>query len=467
MPERASTAGGSPLPCRSRTGDKPSAFRDNGEPPAPFAPHRTGGRRDGGNPTPAERIRSGFGDALRDGATPSGGTVLQFRLMALAALQALAITGLSTLIPAYLARAGADDFLIGLSFTAWAVTRGGFGLIAGRAYERFGPRRLLTLALLLFSLATGGYATAHAPNLLVALRLVQGVAAGLYWTSLLATAAAGVGPAARLGALMRINIVAAAAGLASNVIAGAIAAAWSPTAFFWLETALLLGVGVPLALSLRRDRSPAPAQLPAALLETAAATDPGAAPGRAGIAPRTAVPIGPLQRRQVALAALGSLALVIPAVGAPVLLAHTVGGYRLVGAVGAAMILANIAAQGLAPWLSARLGSRRLLCTLGATAALLLCSLALDRGTAATAAMCVLLSGVLSLWALTWLAWAQSGIAAQAIGRLTGLFRGVGDLSSVIAYTAFGLIAAHLGPALWLLALTVAASGVGALTLRG
>jgi UDP-N-acetylglucosamine--N-acetylmuramyl-(pentapeptide) pyrophosphoryl-undecaprenol N-acetylglucosamine transferase len=96
---------------------------------------------------------------LRDGATPSGGTVLQFRLMALAALQALAITGLSTLIPAYLARAGADDFLIGLSFTAWAVTRGGFGLIAGRAYERFGPRRLLTLALLLFSLATGGYAS--------------------------------------------------------------------------------------------------------------------------------------------------------------------------------------------------------------------------------------------------------------------------------------------------------------------
>lgn len=389
------------------------------------------------------------------GAAADGRRALQFRLALIAGVQALAITGLSSLVPAYLTKAGAGDFLVGLSFTAWAITRGGFGLVAGRAYGRFGERRLLTAALLLFALATLGYALSRSPEALVALRLVQGVAAGLYWTALLAATAAAAPPAQRLSALMRVNVAAAAAGLLSNALAGALASAWSPRAFFWLECVLLLGAAVPLAATLPVDRD---------------AGGVGVAQ-REAAASREGVPPGPRAARRaswrIALAAVGNLAIVVPAVGAPVLLLRAGGGYGLVGGVGSTIVLANIAAQSLAPRLAARLGTARLLAVAAGVAALALGALAALHGALAVAALCVLISAAVSLAALTWLSWAQAGVPASGIGRVTGLFRGVCDLSTVLAYTGFGLIAAHLIPGLLLLAALVLAAGVGALCLGG
>ena len=377
-------------------------------------------------------------------------------MIALASVQALAIAGLAGLIPAYLAHSGASDYLVGWAFTSWAVTRAAFGLAGGRAFVRFGARTLLLCAYALFALATGGYALSHSPETLIALRLLQGAAAGLYWTALLAAAAAGVAPRLRLAALARVNVAAATAGLISNALAGTIAATFGPATFFWGECALLILVGLPLALALPNTATPGkarPALADHLKGEAAAARDPAA--GR--LPSTTAVRAG--------LAAVANLPIVVTAVGAPVLLLRAGAGYPMVGAVTAAMILANIAAQFAAGRLGDRIAPGRLLAGAAAATAIFLSLLPLAHRPLAIAAICVLLAGALSLTALGWLSWTQRDAPSEAIGPVTGLLRGLCDLSGVVAFTAFGFIAAHLATSLWVIALVVMATGVAALRL--
>lgn len=386
-------------------------------------------------------------------------------LVAIVCVQSLAISGLSSLVPAYLHHAGAGDFLVGLSFTAWAVTRGASGLVAGRIYGRFGARRLLVAALALFAVTTLGYALDHAPVMLVALRLGQGVAAGLFWTPLLAATAQVGPPEGRLRALTLVNVTYAATGLASNLLAGNIAAGLSPAAFFWMECALLALVGVPLALRLRvAEGAGAGGRGEAAAADGAVGH--GRAAGAATSAPASPA-LGPRQWVQAALAAVAGLPVVVTAVGAPVLLMRAGAGYRVVGLVVAAMVLANIVAQAPAHRLAARWGEGRVLAVLGGVAGALLVALPFAHGVGAVTALVIPLSGALALTALTWLSWAQSGVPRGAIGALTGLMRGVGDLTMVLAFTAFGFIAGHLGPSLWGLAGLAVATGVGALWVAG
>lgn len=370
-------------------------------------------------------------------------------LLGIAGLQAVAIAGLSALVPAYLERAGASAFVVGLAFTAWAITRGAFGLVAGRLYARLGSRRLLTFALALFTATTLGYALDHRPLVLVALRLGQGVAAGLFWTSLLAAAAESSPPERRMAALSAVNVMYAAGALTSNVLAGAVAAAAGPAAFFWLEAALLGGIGVPLGLAVRPAATRTP---PPAVAEAAAASE-------------RPPQLGRHQRLQAVLAAIASLPVVLTAVAAPAFLARAGVGYRAVGTVVAAMVVANIAAQLPASFLAARLGERRLLGLLGGLAALLCTALPFARTPVPLAALMIPLSGILALTMLTWLSWAQSGVPPAAIGSLTGLMRGISDLAAVLAYSAFGVISHHPAPAMAVLAACAAGAGAAALLL--
>jgi predicted MFS family arabinose efflux permease len=388
-------------------------------------------------------------------AGPWGANTAQVtRLIAIVGVQALAISGLGSLVPAYLHRAGAGDFLIGLAFTAWAITRGAVGLVSGRIYGRFGARRLLSLSLALFAATTLGYALDHAPEVLVALRLVQGVAAGAFWTALLATTANAAGPERRLQALTYVNIAFAGAGLLSNLLAGWLASAISPGSFFWVECGILGLVALPLALGLPPSEGPR-GSARAGRAEAAAAAEPAPPP------------LGGRQRLQAVMSALAGLPVVITAVGTPVLLMRGGAGYRLVGVVAAAMVLANIVAQAPASRLARRWGEGRVLGALGIATGALLLLLPFAHRAWSVAALVIPLSGTLSLMALTWLSWAQAGVARSQVGPLTGLLRGVGDLSTVVAYTAFGIIAAHLAPSLWTLAVLEVATGLGALWLAG
>ncbi len=376
--------------------------------------------------------------------------------IALAAVQALAIAGLAGLIPAYLAHGGASNYLVGWAFTSWAVTRAAFGLAAGRAFTRFGARNLLLCAYALFALATGGYALSHSPDTLVGLRLLQGAAAGLYWTSLLAAAAAEVPPRLRLAALARVNVAAATAGLISNALAGAVAAAFGPQVFFWAECALLVLVGLPLTLALPSKRvrpTASPTKADAIHREAAAARE----RNRGRLPGSTALRAG--------LAAVANLPIVVTAVGAPVLLLRAGAGYPLVGAVTAAMILANIGSQFAAGRFGDRVAPGQLLAGAAAATTLFLCLLPLARGPLTIALVCVLLAGALSLTALGWLSWTQRDAPSEAIGPVTGLLRGLCDLSGVVAFTAFGFIAAHLAASLWTIGAVVLATGIAALRL--
>ncbi len=384
------------------------------------------------------------------GQAPRSGPSASRRLTQVAAVQGLAIAGLSSLVPAYLTRAGAGDWMVGFAFTAWALMRGSLGLVAGRLYARLGPRRLISLSMALFVLTTLGYALDHRPGILVALRLGQGVAAGLYWTSLLAGTAACAPPERRLAALTRVNVTAAAAGLASNLLAGVVAAALGVGAFFWLEAALLGVVALPLALSLPG--------------EPGRTADRGLAEVAAS-GPTRSMPLAGRQFAQAGLAAVANLPLVVTGVAVPVLLVRAGAGYRVVGLVAAAMVVAGVLAQLPAQRLAARWGSGRLLAVLAPLSGAALGMLPLARGIGALAALAIILAGLGALTALGWLGWAQEGVAPGSLGAVTGLLRGSGDLMAVAAYSAFGLVAAHLAPALWGLAAVSAATGLGAAAL--
>ncbi len=368
------------------------------------------------------------------------------RLAALAVVQGLAIGGLATLIPAYLHKAGASDFLVGLSFTFWGLSRGVFGLIAGAAYRRLGHRVVLGAALFIFAVSTLAYALSRTPTTLVAFRLLQGVGAGLYWTSLLATVAKATPPAGRMAALVRTNILVAGMGLVGQPIAGALATAISPTAFCWISTVLLAGLAAPLAISLPGKIGADP---------PAHRASPSASPAR----------LGRLQHAQAIGAALQNLPAVVTMIGMPVILSELGAGYTAIGVEGAAMLLASMLAQQIGHGWAKRYGRGRLLMVGAIVAAAALGGLALRASVGFSDACFIVLAATLGLSNLTWLHWAQQSVSDELLGPLTGVFRGTGDLFAVIGYTLFGVLAHHLLGGLGLLAAISLAVGAGALRL--
>lgn len=369
------------------------------------------------------------------------------RLYAIAVCQGLAIAALSSLIPAYLHHQGASDFLVGLSFTFWALTRGVFGLVSGTAFRRFGPRTVLSTAMAVFAVATAGFALSRSPWTLVDFRLLQGVAAGLYWTALLAAVAHASPPDRRLAALARTNIIALAMGLIGQPIAGEMARALSPTSYYWISTAILSLVALPLAITLPQSRTENPVVEPKSTQSVAH--------------------LAPIQRWQAVLAALGNLPAVVTSIGMPIIFADRGVGYAGIGVEGGLMLFAGMLLQQVGQGWGRRFGRGKLLMLSGAVCAAALVSIAVHLPLLLTGAAFVILFGSLALANLTWLHWSQSSVPDGLLGPLTGFFRGVGDLSSVITFSLFGVLAAHLTIGLAVLAIVVFGVGLSALRLEG
>ena len=106
--------------------------------------------------------------------------------------------------------------------SAYGLTFAGFLMLSGRASDLYGRKRLFTIGLVLFSLAslTGGLTTSEL--VLIAARATQGVGAALASATGLALMIRIFGPLGRLNQALGVFTAVSSAGFASGVILGGV-----------------------------------------------------------------------------------------------------------------------------------------------------------------------------------------------------------------------------------------------------
>src|SRR5918995_3736987 len=173
-----------------------------------------------------------------------------------------------------------DDLGLGTAGVAWVITAytlafGGCLLSAGRLADRVGRRRVFVAGLLLFAAASAWCGAATSGAALLAGRALQGLGAALVAPSALALLT-DVRPegAARTRALAWWTAAAAGGGASGWVLGGVLSGllGWRWVFLVNLPICLLTVALAPRVLPERRDASPARADLPGALLVTAALT---------------------------------------------------------------------------------------------------------------------------------------------------------------------------------------------------
>ena len=170
-----------------------------------------------------------------------------------------------------------DALDLGPAGLAWVVTAytlvfGGCLLSAGRLADRAGRRRVFTAGLLLFAVASLACGLAPGGAILLGGRALQGLGAALVAPSALAllTATHSEGPA-RGRALAWWTAAAAGGGASGWVLGGLLSGLldWRWVFLVNVPVCLAAALAAPRVLPERRDPSPAPPDLPGALLATA------------------------------------------------------------------------------------------------------------------------------------------------------------------------------------------------------
>jgi EmrB/QacA subfamily drug resistance transporter len=155
-------------------------------------------------------------------------------------------------LPSMQSKLHASDSAIEWVVAGYALTSAIFVITAGRLGDRFGRRRLYSLGLALFTLASAGCGAAATPTQLVIARLVQGVAAALLTPNVLSIIGVlYIGPD-RVRALSVYGTVMGLAAVGGQLIGGALIAV-SPAGLGWRTCFLInlpIGAGA-LALAPR------------------------------------------------------------------------------------------------------------------------------------------------------------------------------------------------------------------------
>lgn len=178
----------------------------------------------------------------------------------LIALDTILFTMVVPALPDFAERDGFGDSTAALIFAAFPVAQIASALAASRFVQRAGRRPVMIAAVALLTLATAAFALAHGPFALAGARALQGVAAGLVWTSALA-AIADIYPRNQLGFRMGLAETAGGAtGLIGPVAGGALLAAVGLEAAFFIAAAVPLAAMVPTLMvpETRRPDAPAP-----------------------------------------------------------------------------------------------------------------------------------------------------------------------------------------------------------------
>ena len=345
----------------------------------------------------------------------------------IAFLQNLAMTAAGGIIPIYLKVLGASELLIGISYAWFSLVRGSSSLISGQFADRFGRRHLLGLSLAGFALANLAYALAASPGQIAALRVLQGLAAGLYWVVILCMVAEASAPQERLRNLTWFNIVMALSGVGANWVGGYLAENISPRFVFWQGFAIFICTTLFALWFFRSEPAPKAAKAEASKFSWAALLN-----------------VSNQVKLLSLLASIGMIAETVTSMGMSLYVYGAGGGYQDVGLIAGLIVACGVLCQLLAPTLQQKLGYQGIILLVYGCNAVLLFLLFWGESLAAAYWLFPMVGGLFTLTSLTWLTLAQGAATQGQIGSATGFFRGTLDLASVVYYLAFGALSARL-----------------------
>lgn len=359
-------------------------------------------------------------------------------------MQNLAMTSAGGIFSVYLRTLGGTEFLVGIAFAWFSLVRGLTSLGSGQITDRLGRRSLLAISLAGFGAANLAYAVAQNPVQITVFRVVQGLAAGLYWVVILCMVADASSPEERLGNMTRFNIFVALSGIIANWMGGFLAEAVSAR-FVFLQSCLIFVVVTAFSWRFFREMDHQPSRAVkssfAALLRVTSGV-----------------------KRVSLLAGIGMIAETINLMGMSLYVYGIGGGYRDVGLIAGLIVASGLVCQLLAPTLKQRLGSRGIILLVYLSNAIPLLLLFWQRTLTAAYFYFPIIGGLFTLTNLTWLALAQDAAVEGQMGVATGFYRGILDLTNVIYYLAFGALSAHfsVAPMLPIAAIVLLGLAVGA-----
>jgi len=171
-------------------------------------------------------------------------------------LHGLGVFGSFTILPVYMRDLGGTDFLVSLSMALFYLLRGSLNFLSGPLSDSSGRRKLITLALALFSLSHVCYALSRTPTAILASIALQATAAGLYWPVAFALVSGLSGPGEGPHNISRFLLALGVGGVAGSWLGGIVADAYSPKATFWLGAAILAVACGTFGLLVPEGRNP-------------------------------------------------------------------------------------------------------------------------------------------------------------------------------------------------------------------
>lgn len=361
------------------------------------------------------------------------GTLPFTALLLMGFLQAAAANALGVGVPLEIVRLGGAPFVLGLTFTAWAAGRSLTGYIAGQRFDSVGGRATLCTSFTATAVLALLYALTRTPALFVLIRLGQGMAAGLYWTAILALVGESAQGAERLRRLATFNNLVAIGGILGSLLGGGAIGWFGRSAPMWGAMMLSL-ILAALALRTVPER-----QVPSARGPQTMTRMRGAAVGAS------------------LLAAASQLPSILTNAGLPLLLEQRGLGGMVLGIENALMVAGSLAGQTLytryPSWGSTRAGTL-LLYLIGAVS---LAVVGIGTGPWLLVAIAALGSAV-RLLGVVWMNTVQSVAGTDQVGRATGLTRTSGDVLSALTYPMVGVAEQSLETTVAVLTAVLAAS---------
>lgn len=346
-------------------------------------------------------------------------------VLAVAFLQNLAMTSAGGIIPVYLRTLGGSELLVGVSFAWFSLVRGLTSLGSGQITDRLGRQTLLAISLAGFGAANLAYALAQSPVQIAIFRVVQGLAAGLYWVVILCMVVDASSPQDRLRNMTVFNIYIAISGIAANWMGGFLAEVYSPRLVFCQG---LFAFVLVTAFSLKFFRGE-PAQ-------------PRHKTARS-FSLKGLLQVNSDVKRVSLLAGIGMIAETINLMGMSLYVYAIGGGYRDVGLIAGLIVAAGLFCQLMAPLLQKKLGSRGIILLVYLSNATFFLLLFWQRCLLAAYTLFPIVGGLFTLTNLTWLSLAQGAALESQMGVATGFYRGTLDLTNVVYYLAFGALSAR------------------------
>lgn len=311
-------------------------------------------------------------------------------VLAIAFLQNLAMTSAGGILPVYLRTLGGSELLVGVSFAWFSLVRGLTSLGSGQITDRLSRRSLVAISLAGFGAANLAYALVQSPVQIAVSRVVQGLAAGLYWVVILCMVVDASKPQDRLRNMTTFNIYIAISGIAANWVGGLLAEAYSPRLVFSLG---FLAFVIVTVFSLKFFAGESFCPKPTVTRNFSL---------------KALLQVNSDVKSVSLLAGIGMIAETINLMGMSLYVYAIGGGYRDVGMIAGLIVAAGLFCQLLAPLLQRKLGSRGIIQLVYLSNAIFLLLLFWQRQLTAAYILFPIIGGLFTLTNLTWLSLAQN-----------------------------------------------------------